>query len=136
MPFLYYAAVWVASILLTEALRPKPEQNDPDPLDPADISLPQADEGGAVGISYGTCELTGPTILDAWDLDVRRVTEEMDTGLFSSTEVFKYDEVKDIYLKNQNKNWHFETVDEGSHGLIYNENGKEVLSSLLEKLIK
>ena len=94
MPFLYYAAVWVASILLTEALRPKPEQNDPDPLDPADVSIPQAEEGGAVAISYGTCELTGPTILDAWNLDVRRVTEEMDTGLFSSTEVFKYDELR------------------------------------------
>lgn len=74
--------------------------------------------------------------LNIGEIDFKNISEPLYSINAKDDEVFKYDEVKDIYLKNQNKNWHFETVDEGSHGLIYNENGKEVLSSLLEKLIK
>lgn len=49
--------------------------------------------------------------------------------------VFKFNEVESIYLKEHNKNWHLESLENGNHGFIYQENGTEVMKSLLDKLI-
>jgi Prolyl oligopeptidase family len=53
-------------------------------------------------------------------------------------EVFKYDEVNAIY-QNQKvvaSDWHFETVEKGNHGFIYNpENGKAVMLAILKKML-
>lgn len=49
--------------------------------------------------------------------------------------VFKFEEVESIYLKRHNKNWHFELLDKGGHGFIYEENGIEIMKNLLDKLI-
>ncbi|KFC22871.1 prolyl oligopeptidase family serine peptidase [Chryseobacterium sp. FH1] len=69
-------------------------------------------------------------------IDFKNISEPLYSINAKDDDVFKYEDVNSIYLKNQNKNWHFETIDEGSHGLIYNENGQEILSDILGKLIK
>lgn len=49
--------------------------------------------------------------------------------------VFKFEEVESIYLKEHNKNWHLESLEKGNHGFIYQENGTEIMKKLLDKLI-
>ncbi|MGV0918887.1 dienelactone hydrolase family protein [Empedobacter falsenii] len=49
--------------------------------------------------------------------------------------IFKFDEVESIYLKEHNKNWHLESLEKGDHGFIYQENGTEIMKNLLDKLI-
>lgn len=51
-------------------------------------------------------------------------------------EVFKFNEVAEIYSKNKSKNWHFEILDNGGHGIIYQENGSQILEKLLNQLIQ
>ncbi|WP_313600661.1 carboxylesterase family protein [Epilithonimonas vandammei] len=50
--------------------------------------------------------------------------------------VFKFEEVEKIYNKNKSKNWHFETIENGGHGIIYQEQGSKIFENLLSKLIQ
>jgi predicted esterase len=53
-------------------------------------------------------------------------------------DVFKYNDVLMIYdaNKNQSKDWHFETLETGNHGFIYDPiKGKEILNNLFQKLL-
>lgn len=51
-------------------------------------------------------------------------------------DVFKFEEVNKIYLENKAlaKGWKFETLQNGGHGFIYQQNGKEILESVFMKL--
>jgi dienelactone hydrolase len=52
--------------------------------------------------------------------------------------VFAYKEVFEIYSahKAAAKDWHFETIENGNHGFIYDpEKGKEIMNGLLKKLL-
>ena len=53
-------------------------------------------------------------------------------------DVFKYNDVLSIYTthKTESKDWHFETLDKGNHGFIYDPtNGKEIMNNLFKKLL-
>ena len=50
--------------------------------------------------------------------------------------VFKFDDVEKIYNTNKSRNWHFESIANGDHGIIYQQNGNEVLENLLKELIE
>jgi poly(3-hydroxybutyrate) depolymerase len=51
-------------------------------------------------------------------------------------DLYKYDEVLKIYDDNKAaaKDWQFTTAETGGHGLIYQQNGREVLKNLLAKI--
>lgn len=74
--------------------------------------------------------------LNIGEIDFKNISEPLYSINAKDDKVYNYDEVNKIYLEHQNKNWHFETAETGNHGLIYNENGQEILSNLLEKLNK
>lgn len=53
--------------------------------------------------------------------------------------VFRYDNVLEIYHNNKSMatDWHFETIDSGGHGFIYDpDKGVQILSALLEEMIE
>lgn len=50
--------------------------------------------------------------------------------------VFNFTEVEKIYIKNKSKNWHFEPINNGEHGIIYQKNGSEILEKLLNQLLQ
>jgi len=52
--------------------------------------------------------------------------------------VYPYDEVKRIYEdhKPEAPDWHFETIESGDHGFIFDEPGKAVVNSFFERLLK
>ncbi len=53
-------------------------------------------------------------------------------------DVFKYDDVFTIYKAHQteSKDWHFETLEKGNHGFIYDPSkGKEIMINLFRKLL-
>jgi dienelactone hydrolase len=51
-------------------------------------------------------------------------------------DVFKYETAFSIYKKHKSKDWHFETLDKGNHGFIYDPtNGKEIINNLFKKLL-
>jgi hypothetical protein len=92
MTFWYYIFVYIASMLLTEALRPRPKKDTTRLVNAGDVNVPQADEGVPVPIIFGTVQTEGLNVVDAWGLRIRREMERVNSGLFSHTTVFKYDE--------------------------------------------
>ena len=52
-------------------------------------------------------------------------------------EVYKIDEVSKIYNDNKvaAKGWNFDTLQNGGHGFIYQQNGKEILENVFKKLL-
>lgn len=51
-------------------------------------------------------------------------------------QVFNFKEIEEIYKNNKSKNWHFESVETGDHGFIYQEEGTKILENLISELIK
>lgn len=49
--------------------------------------------------------------------------------------VYPFKDVESINSKSNNKNWHLESLEKGGHGFIYQENGKNIMKSILDKLI-
>lgn len=50
--------------------------------------------------------------------------------------IFKFEDVEKIYNNNKSKNWHFQGMENGGHGIIYQEKGSEIFENLLTKLIQ
>lgn len=50
--------------------------------------------------------------------------------------VFKFDVIEQIYNKNKSKNWHFESIENGDHGFIYQEGGNYILDKLISELLQ
>lgn len=52
-------------------------------------------------------------------------------------DIYNFDEVKKIYDEHTSiaKGWHFESIETGGHGFIYQENGKNFLKKFFEKLL-
>lgn len=74
--------------------------------------------------------------LNIGEIDFKNFSEPLYSINAKDDTVFNYDDVYKIYLQHQNENWHFETAETGDHGLIYSQNGQEILSKFLQKLIK
>lgn len=70
------------------------------------------------------------------NVDFKKISKSFYSINAKDDDIFKYDEVHQIYEQNKNKNWHFETQETGGHGLIYNENGGEILTDIIRKTMK
>lgn len=83
--FLYF----VISTIAGELLRPKPKFNTPNPSALGEFQMPTAEYGRAVPVVYGECHLKGPNVVWYGDLRSQAITEEVDTGWFSSETITK-----------------------------------------------
>lgn len=60
-PLLVYALTWLASSLVSIALRPKPDRPQPGGL--SDFEVPTADASRAIPVVFGTVKVTGPSVI-------------------------------------------------------------------------
>lgn len=63
--------LWVASLVISYALRPKPQSVPPAGF--GDITAPTAEEGREIPVLFGTRNITGPNIVWYGHLKTRRV---------------------------------------------------------------
>src|SRR6056297_1913564 len=87
MPWWLTALIWSAVFVVSEIIRPKPRIENARPAGLGEFSFPTATEGRAVPIIWGTVRIKAPNVVWYGDLTVRRITQEVSTGLFSSDEI-------------------------------------------------
>ncbi len=93
MPFWFFLIINIATFLLTELLRPKPNIEDAKPAGLGDFQVPTATEGRVVPLIWGRVKMAGPNVVWYGDLVADPITEKVKTGLFSSERVttgFRY----------------------------------------------
>lgn len=66
-----YIAVWVATLVISSYLRPKPEQ--PRAAGLSDIEVPTAEEGREIGVLFGTEDIKSPNCYWYGDLKAKAV---------------------------------------------------------------
>lgn len=64
-----YVAVFVASLVISYAMTPKPQNQPPAGL--GDIKAPTAEEGREIPVLFGTRDITGPNVV--WYGDLKAV---------------------------------------------------------------
>lgn len=83
----------VATVVLTEVLRPKPHLEDARPASLGDFQFPTATEGRVVPLVWGKVRMRGPNVVWYGDLRQDPITQKVKTGLWSSKRVisgFRY----------------------------------------------
>lgn len=61
MPFWLTVVWWIATSIISYALRPKPPS--PKPAGLGDFTLPTAEQGREIPVLFGTRDITGPNIV-------------------------------------------------------------------------
>ena len=74
----------VATVVLTELLRPKPKLENARPLGLGDFQFPTATEGRVVPLVWGRVMIKGPNVVWYGDLWQEAIKEKVKTGLWSS----------------------------------------------------
>lgn len=87
MPFWSLLLTWVVSFVITELLRPSPDLENAKPAALGDFQVPTATEGRAVPLIWGRVNLKGPNVVWFGDYRTKKITEKVQTGLFSSERV-------------------------------------------------
>ena len=87
MAFLTWLVIYVATFLITELLRPKPDIEDAQPAGIGDFNVPTATEGRVVPLIWGRVKLAGPNVVWYGDLVADPQREKVKTGLFSKKKV-------------------------------------------------
>ena len=93
MAFFLTLLIYVATFLITELLRPKPQIENAKPAGLGDFQVPTATEGRVVPIIWGRVKTSGPNVVWYGDLEADPIIEKVKTGLFSSqnvTQGFRY----------------------------------------------
>lgn len=85
MPFWTMLFTYLATFLITELLRPKPNIENAKPAGLGDFNVPTATEGRAVPLIWGRVKMAGPNVVWYGDLKATAITKKVKTGLFSST---------------------------------------------------
>lgn len=91
--FIETLILFVAVVIATELLRPKPRIEDARPANLGDFQFPTATEGRVVPLVWGTVMAAGPNVVWYGALEQEAIRERVKTGLWSSTSVirgFKY----------------------------------------------
>lgn len=83
-PIWFTLALFAASLVLGELLRPKPDLKNAKPAGLGDFQFPTAAEDRRVPLLWGTVLVKGPNVVWADDLRIDPITERVRTGLFSS----------------------------------------------------
>lgn len=79
----------VASVVITELIRPKPNIEDARPAGLGDFQVPTATEGRPVPIIFGRVRQKGPNVVWYGDLVQEAISEYVKTGLWSGQRVTK-----------------------------------------------
>jgi len=79
--------LWAAIYCVAELLRPKPRFEDARPSDLGDFNFPTATEGRSVPIVWGRVKLSAPNVIWYGNLRTVPITDEVQTGMFSSDDV-------------------------------------------------
>jgi hypothetical protein len=79
--------VYVATFLITELLRPKPNLENAKPATLGDFQVPTATEGRPIPIIFGRVNMKGPNVVWYGDLKTEKIEQDVSTGLFSSEDV-------------------------------------------------
>lgn len=93
MPIWFTLILLVATFVLSELLRPKPEIEDAKPSGIGDFNVPTATQGRIVPLVWGTCQIKGPNVVWYGDLKQVPIKEKVKTGMFSSKKIvtgYKY----------------------------------------------
>ena len=83
LAFLQYVAV----MIISELLLPKPDIENAKPASLGDFQFPTAEEGRAVPIIYGTVRVNGPNLGWFGDLSTKAIKKKVKTGMFSSKNI-------------------------------------------------
>lgn len=86
---LFTLLLFVASVVLSELLRPKPKNENQRLAGLGDFSFPTATEDRIVPIPFGKVLIKGPNVVWYGDLSQTAITEKVKTGLFSSARITK-----------------------------------------------
>ncbi|KKL46133.1 hypothetical protein LCGC14_2348590, partial [marine sediment metagenome] len=81
--------LFVASIIISELLRPKPKIQEAKPAGLGDFQFPTATEGRPVPLLWGRVRIKGANEIWHGDLAQTAITEKVKTGLFSSQRITK-----------------------------------------------
>jgi len=84
MAFLVMLYTYIATFLITELLRPKPNIENAKPAGIGDFQVPTATEGRSVPLIWGRVKMAGPNVVWYGDLKAEPITQEVQTGMFSS----------------------------------------------------
>lgn len=87
--FFFTLLILVATIVLSELLRPKPDIENARPAGIGDFQFPTATEGRVVPLIWGRVLIKGPNVVWYGDLQQDAITEKVKTGLWSSTRITK-----------------------------------------------
>lgn len=87
MSLLWMFVKWLAITAVGELLRPKPDIRQAKPASLSDFRFPTATEARPIPVVWGTVRLDGPNCVWYGDYRVVPITEEVDTGWFSSEDV-------------------------------------------------
>ena len=87
--FFFTLLLFVAVVVLSELLRPKPQFEDARPSGIGDFQFPTATEGRPVPLLFGRNPVKGANVVWYGDLRQEAITEKVKTGMFSSTRVTK-----------------------------------------------
>ncbi len=88
-PFLETLILYAILFVAAELLRPKPQIENAKPAGLGEFKFPTATEGRSVPLIWGTVRIDGPNVVWYGDLIQEAITEEVKTGMFSSTDVTK-----------------------------------------------
>ena len=91
--FWFTLLVMVASFVLSELLRPKPNVENARPVGLGDFNFPTATEGRPIPLFWGRNQIKGPNVIWYGDLFQEPIIETIKTGMWSSAERtlgFKY----------------------------------------------
>ena len=75
MPFWFFLIINIATFLLTELLRPKPNIEDAKPAGLGDFQVPTATEGRVVPLIWGRVKMAGPNVVWYGDLIAEPITD-------------------------------------------------------------
>ena len=70
--------LWVATMVISYALRPKPVNQTPTPATIADFDVPTAEDGREIPVLFGTREVQGPNVV--WYGDMRTEAIKAEVG--------------------------------------------------------
>jgi hypothetical protein len=72
----WYVAIFIASLVISYVLIPKPQQNPPPGLN--EVKAPTAEEGREIPVLFGTREIKGMNVV--WYGDIRLIAVKSEAG--------------------------------------------------------
>lgn len=85
--FIIQLAIAAVFFVVGELLRPKPDFEDAEAIPYTEARIPQVDPQRKQPVIWGRVRLTSPHLMDVTEYETVEITREIDTSIFSSTDV-------------------------------------------------